>query len=70
MAAGPLHRIEDWDCPRLPLPAGRLECQTCHSLTAGTKDLLIPFADPYALCNGCHTERQPAQPHRLMEAGF
>lgn len=56
--------------PRLPLPAGRLECQTCHSLSAGTEDLLIPFDDRYALCNGCHTESQAPRPHRLMEAGF
>ena len=27
---------------------------TCHAIPAGTKDLLVPFDDPYALCLGCH----------------
>lgn len=40
--------------PRLPMPKGRIECVTCHSIAGGTKDLLVPFDDPYALCLGCH----------------
>jgi predicted CXXCH cytochrome family protein len=40
--------------PRLSLPEGRIECVTCHAITSGTKDLLVPFDDPYALCLGCH----------------
>lgn len=39
---------------RLPLFSGRMECQTCHLLTAGTDDLLRPFPAKYDLCKGCH----------------
>lgn len=41
---------------RLPLFDGRMECQTCHQLTAGTDDLLIPFETKYDLCKGCHRQ--------------
>jgi hypothetical protein len=40
--------------PRLPLFAGRMECQTCHLLTAATEDLVVPFPAKYDLCKGCH----------------
>ena len=41
---------------RLPLFDGRMECQTCHLLTAGTDDLLIPFEAKYDMCKGCHRQ--------------
>ncbi|MCA9728353.1 MAG: hypothetical protein KC729_11765 [Candidatus Eisenbacteria bacterium] len=40
--------------PQLPLFSGRLECQTCHQLTAGNDDLLVPYPTKYDLCYGCH----------------
>lgn len=56
--------------PRLRLFAGRLECQTCHDLTAGTADLLVAFEQPHDLCLGCHELRnsQPPQPRRALMA--
>ncbi len=42
--------------PRLPLFDGKMECQTCHLLTAGTDDLLRPFEAKYDLCKGCHRQ--------------
>lgn len=53
--------------PRLRLFEGRLECQTCHSLTAATPDLLVPFEQPYDLCLGCHKLRNP-QPSSTRRA--
>ena len=53
--------------PRLPLFEQRIECQTCHSLTAATADLLVPFEQPYDLCLGCHKLRNP-QPSPRPEA--
>lgn len=53
--------------PRLRLFDGRLECQTCHSLTAATEDLLVPFEQPYDLCLGCHKLRNP-QPSSARRA--
>lgn len=47
-------RIRDRIDPRLRLFAGRIECQTCHSLTAPTPDLLVAFSTPRDLCLGCH----------------
>jgi len=47
--------------PRLPLPDGKIECQTCHLIPSATKDLLVPFADPYAMCLGCHQVRYKEQ---------
>jgi len=41
---------------RLPLFDERLECQTCHLLTAGNDDLMIPFETKYDLCKGCHRQ--------------
>jgi len=41
---------------RLPLFDGRMECQTCHLLTAGNDDLMIPFETKYDLCKGCHRQ--------------
>jgi len=40
--------------PRLPLFDGRIECQTCHLLTAANDELMIPFPTKYDLCKGCH----------------
>lgn len=45
--------------PKLPLFDGRLECQTCHDLTAGTADLLVAFEEPSDLCLGCHKLSNP-----------
>jgi hypothetical protein len=45
--------------PRLRLFDGKIECQTCHQLTAQTADLLVPFAESYDLCLGCHQLRNP-----------
>ncbi len=39
---------------RLELFDGRIECQTCHSLSAGTADLLVAFDGTDGLCLGCH----------------
>lgn len=46
---------------RLPLFDQRMHCQTCHQLSAGTKDLLIPFPTPYDLCLGCHDQAGQAE---------
>jgi predicted CXXCH cytochrome family protein len=40
--------------PRLPLHEGRIECQSCHSLTAPTPKKLVKYEDSYDLCLGCH----------------
>jgi predicted CXXCH cytochrome family protein len=40
--------------PRLRLPGGKIECVTCHDLTAKTPDLLVAFDRPRDLCLGCH----------------
>jgi hypothetical protein len=40
--------------PRLRLFRGRMECQTCHLLSAGNDDLMVPFPAKYDLCKGCH----------------
>lgn len=40
--------------PRIPLFEGRMECQSCHSLTAGTKNHLLAFERPMDMCLGCH----------------
>lgn len=45
--------------PKLPLFDGRLECQTCHDLTARTTDLLVAFEEPSDLCLGCHKLSNP-----------
>ncbi|MBK8165591.1 MAG: hypothetical protein IPK64_06415 [bacterium] len=52
---------------RLRLFEGRLECQTCHNLTAATPDLLVAFEQPYDLCLGCHQLRNP-QPSTARRA--
>ena len=40
--------------PRLRLMGDRMECQTCHQLTATTKNRLIDLGSPQALCLSCH----------------
>lgn len=45
--------------PRLAMPGGRLECVTCHDLTAETTSSLVAFADPRDLCLGCHQLKEP-----------
>ena len=69
---GPVvRRIRDVVDPRLPLPAGRIECVTCHQLTARTKDRLIPFASPKELCLGCHDlGREPERDAAVLMAGL
>jgi predicted CXXCH cytochrome family protein len=52
-------RLREQIDPRLRLFAGRLECVTCHDLTATTDDLLVPFEKPQDLCLGCHQLRNP-----------
>jgi len=47
-------RIRERIDPRLRLFDGRIECQTCHLLTASTPDLLVEFNTPRDLCLGCH----------------
>ena len=49
-----VRRMREVIDPRIPLPEGRLECVSCHQLTASTKDRLIPFPTPKQLCLGCH----------------
>jgi hypothetical protein len=39
---------------RLPMFEGKMECQTCHLLTADNEDLMVPFETKYDLCRGCH----------------
>ena len=46
---------------KLPLFNGKMECATCHLLTAGTDDLLISYENPYDLCFGCHTFAEEAE---------
>ncbi|MFH2052420.1 MAG: cytochrome c3 family protein [bacterium] len=55
------HIRKDLDA-RAPLFGGRIECQTCHLLTAGSEDLLIPFASRYDLCLACHQTAGPDSP--------
>lgn len=45
--------------PRVPLFGGRMECQSCHLLSAGTEDLLVPFPAKLDLCLGCHQTQGP-----------
>jgi predicted CXXCH cytochrome family protein len=40
--------------PRLHLFNNRIECTTCHQLTAMTKYRLVEFESQQQLCNGCH----------------
>lgn len=40
--------------PRIPLFSGRMECTSCHLISAGEADLLRPFSAKYDLCLGCH----------------
>ncbi len=48
---------------RLPLFDGRLECQSCHLLSAGTQYDLVKYENPYDLCLGCHQhEAGPGSP--------
>ena len=44
---------------RIPLFEGKVECQSCHLLTSGTENLLIPFPSRTELCLGCHQETAP-----------
>ncbi len=52
--------IQDEIDPRLQLPGGRIECVTCHDLTATTPDLLVAFDRPRDLCVGCHRLKREA----------
>lgn len=39
---------------RIQLFNGRIECQTCHSLSGGNAHSLIDVSDRSELCRGCH----------------
>lgn len=68
---GPVvRRMRDAIDPRIPLPGGRLECVSCHQLTAATKDRLIPFPTAQELCVGCHQLNEPAGARPLAAAGL
>jgi len=43
--------------PKIRLLENRIECQSCHSLSSGTKDALVGYDNPYDLCYGCHAIR-------------
>jgi len=62
------HRIRADIDPRIPLFSGRIECQSCHSLTSDTKDRLVAFDSPKDLCLGCHQFKKEAvnNPSALM----
>ena len=47
---------------RLELFDGRIECQTCHRLGAGTADLLVALDGPDGLCLGCHGRAGSTRP--------
>lgn len=67
---GPVvRRMREIIDPRIPLPGGRIECISCHQLTAGTEDRLRPLAEPQGLCLGCHQLNQPSGGAALATAG-
>jgi hypothetical protein len=39
---------------RLVLYNNRIECQTCHSITSETSDLIAGYTEGSELCTGCH----------------
>jgi predicted CXXCH cytochrome family protein len=39
---------------RIPLFGGKLECQSCHSLTVRSRNLLTSSMSTTELCQGCH----------------
>ena len=53
----PGNRIRSHIDERIPLFDGRIECQSCHSLSASNRYRLIPFEDQSDLCRGCHATR-------------
>lgn len=52
-AAMPIRAVVD---SRIPLFDRRMECSSCHRLTSPVQDLLVPFAEKYDLCLGCHED--------------
>ena len=44
---------------RIRLFDGRIECQTCHDLSAQNEDLIVVFETKYEMCRGCHTQGLP-----------
>ena len=57
VAAGSGHderRLRSPIDPRLRLFDGKIECQTCHALAGGRRDLLVAFPTQPELCLGCH----------------
>lgn len=44
---------------RIPLFDDKIECLTCHDLSAETEDLVIRFETKYEMCRGCHTQGLP-----------
>ena len=45
----------------LQLFNGRIECQTCHSLTSSNQALTAAFNDASELCTGCHIRSRQGQ---------
>jgi predicted CXXCH cytochrome family protein len=66
----PVRRMRQTIDPRIPLPNGRLECVSCHSLSADTKDRLIAFSEPKGLCLGCHELKSSAGSGQVMLASM
>lgn len=57
--------------PAIPLFDGRIECQTCHDITAATKDLILPFPSAKDMCLGCHQLKdEPAAPADALLANM
>ncbi len=50
----PGNRIREAIDPRLMLIEGRMECVTCHSLSARTPNRLVAYEDRDDMCRGCH----------------
>ncbi|MCB1184221.1 hypothetical protein KDM41_12370 [bacterium] len=61
-------RLREEIDPRIPLFDGRLACQSCHDITAETKDLVRAIPTPKALCLGCHEVGPAASPDRPAAA--
>lgn len=51
------HRIRKDIDPRITLFNQRIQCQTCHQITAETVDLVVAIPTTKDLCLGCHQFR-------------
>lgn len=56
--------------PRIPLYGGKMECQSCHLLSASTQDRILPVGTRTDLCVGCHQTqgRQADDPSAMAAA--